>query len=55
MIQACYEIVEDRSAAVATVLMLLPRDPSGAPPVGDAAVCFGSVMVNVWNFEYENF
>ena len=27
--------------------MLLPRDPDGAPPVGDSAVCFGSVMINV--------
>ena len=34
--------------------MLLPRDPDGAPPVGDSAVCFGSVMINV-GFEFREF
>lgn len=50
---ACYEILDDGHAAVATVLMLLPRDPDGAPPVGDSAVCFGSVMIN-YNEKYES-
>lgn len=42
----CYEILEDNSAAVATVFMLLPRNEDGSPPIGHSSLCFGSVMIS---------
>lgn len=41
----CYEVLEDHSAAVATVFLLLPRHADGSPPVGLSSLCFGSVMI----------
>ena len=47
----CYEILEDNTAAVATVFMLLPRNEDGSPPIGHSALCFGSVMISVSFFK----